>query len=109
MADNQLYIRIIRNFLYHMPRAYRNRTPNYRVVMDILTAGTSHGGMTSAIAFCHDIGIAPDGHILPDTVYRSCDTCAKQRTMECPNSAECQAKTMLPHWVEKQAQKGRED
>ena len=64
--QNHDYVRIIRNYLRHMPKTYRTRTPNYKVVMDILMAGTSTGGMTSSIAKCRELGIDPHGHEIPD-------------------------------------------
>lgn len=60
--DNDL--RILRNFLENMTKAYRKRSVNWVVVQDILMAGTTTAGSTSCIAKCRDIGIDPWGYTL---------------------------------------------
>ena len=52
-------LRIIRNFLSCMTKAYRRRTLNWVVVQDILMQGTSTAGATSCITKCREIGIEP--------------------------------------------------
>ena len=55
---------ILQNFLWKMPKTYRNRNQNWVAVRDILMSGTSTAGMTSCIKKCRDLGINPYGYIL---------------------------------------------
>jgi hypothetical protein len=55
-------LNILENFLYMMPKTYRNRSQNWVVVRDILLSGTSTGGQTSCIKKCRELGIDPYGH-----------------------------------------------
>ena len=52
-------LRIVRNFLDMMTKAYRARNPNYVVVRDILMHRTSIAGMASCINKCRELGIDP--------------------------------------------------
>ena len=52
-------LRIVRNFLNCMTKAYRQRTMNFVVVQDILMAGTRKMGRTSACKKCTELGIDP--------------------------------------------------
>ena len=65
-------LRILRNFLNRMPKAYRKRTPNFAVVMDILRAGTSTAGKTSCCEHCKTLGIDPYGYSLESEVDEIC-------------------------------------
>jgi coenzyme F420-reducing hydrogenase gamma subunit len=55
-------IRILKNFISMMPKAYRKRNVNWLVVRDILMRGTSTEGMTSCIAKCKELGIDHSGY-----------------------------------------------
>jgi len=57
-------LRIIRNFLEHMPKVYRLRNSNWVVVRDILMNGTSTSGCTSCCEKCRELGIDPYGYKL---------------------------------------------
>lgn len=57
-------LRILKNFLYCMPKIYARRNANYCIVRDILMQGTSTAGMTSCIAKCRELGIDPYGYNL---------------------------------------------
>ena len=57
-------LRILRNYIRHMTKVYRQRSMNYIVVRDILLSGTSTSGQTSCIEKCHKLGIDPWGHTL---------------------------------------------
>lgn len=57
-------IDIIKNFLYRMPKTYRTRTANHKVIHDILLARTSTAGMTSCIKKCYELEIDPYGYTL---------------------------------------------
>jgi len=52
-------LRIVKNFLHCMKKAYRQRSQNWMVVRDILMNGTSTSGMTSCITKCRELGIDP--------------------------------------------------
>jgi hypothetical protein len=57
-------LRIVKNFINCMSKAYRMRSANYRVIGDILMQGTSTAGQTSCIAKCRELGIDPYGYTL---------------------------------------------
>lgn len=61
-------LRILRNFLDHMTKVYRQRHSNWVVVRDILMNGTSTAGRTSCITKCIELGIDPYGHTLDSEV-----------------------------------------
>ena len=52
-------LRIVRNFIDHMPKTYRKHTMNFKVIQNILMEGTSHMGMTSCCKKCVELGIDP--------------------------------------------------
>jgi hypothetical protein len=52
-------LRILKNFLSCMTKAYRQRTQNWEVVKDILLNRTSTAGQTSCISKCINLGIDP--------------------------------------------------
>ena len=52
-------IRLLKNYLSHMPKVYGQRNYNWCVVRDLIMSGTSHAGMTSCIMKCHELGIDP--------------------------------------------------
>lgn len=60
--------RILRNFVEMMPKTYRKRSPNWVLVRDLITKGTNHAGMTSAIQECYKIGIDPDGYEIKEEI-----------------------------------------
>jgi hypothetical protein len=62
--------RLLKNFIFHMPKAYRNRNQNWVVVKDFLQCGTSEGGATSCIRKCRLLGIDPDGYTLAREVEK---------------------------------------
>ncbi len=57
-------LRIVKNFLSHMPKTYRKRSMNFVVVKDILMRGTSTAGMGSCCKKCLELGIDPYGYDL---------------------------------------------
>ena len=57
-------LRIVKNFLDSMAKAYGARTMNCTVVHDILMRGTSTAGMTSCCEKCRELGIDPYGYNL---------------------------------------------
>ena len=59
-------LRILRNYLMMMPKAYRKRTVNWLVVRDILMRGTRTEGMTSCISKCIELGIDHSGYDLKE-------------------------------------------
>ena len=59
-------LRILKNFINCMTKAYRNRTINWCVVRDILMVGTSTMGSTSCIEKCTILGIDPFGYKLEE-------------------------------------------
>ena len=64
MVASASEIDILRNVVDMLPKSYRKRTPNFKLVMDVLTYRTTHGGMTSAIQICKELGIDPYGTTL---------------------------------------------
>lgn len=56
MPHNEMRIedirRVLRNFVSCMPKAYRRRTRNAKVVMDIIQDGTGQAGYTSCVKVC---------------------------------------------------------
>lgn len=62
--DIETELRLIKNFLDCMTKAYRNRTVNWVVVRDLIMSGTSTAGKTSCIVECQRIGIDPWGYRL---------------------------------------------
>lgn len=58
--------RVLLNFIDCMPKAYRKRTRNARVVMDIIQRGTGQAGMTSCCEVCRRIGCDPDAYSFPN-------------------------------------------
>jgi hypothetical protein len=61
-------LRLLKNYLHNKSKAYRQRTPNYVVVRELIMSGTSHAGMTSCIMKCHELGINPYGYDLKGAV-----------------------------------------
>lgn len=61
-------LRIAKNFLQMMPKAYAKRTMNCTIIHDILMAGTSTAGMTSCCEKCKELGIDPHGYGLEPEV-----------------------------------------
>ena len=57
-------LKIIENFIYNMPKTYRQRNANHVVVRDILLRQTSTAGMTSCCRKCRELGIDPYGYTL---------------------------------------------
>ena len=57
-------LRILKNFLGNMTKAYRQRNMNWVVVQDILMKGTSTAGRTSCCEKCTELGIDPWGYSL---------------------------------------------
>lgn len=57
-------LRIVKNFISHMSKAYRQRYTNWVVIQHILMAGTSTEGATSCVAKCRELGIDPYSHSL---------------------------------------------
>ena len=64
MVTSASEIDILRNVIDLLPKTYRKRTPNFKLVMDVLTYRTSHSGMTSAIQKCNELGIDPYANTL---------------------------------------------
>lgn len=69
MPHNEMRIedirRVLCNFVRCMPKAYRRRTRNAKVVMDIIQDGTGQAGYTSCVKVCEKIGCDPDGYKFP--------------------------------------------
>jgi hypothetical protein len=59
-------LRIVKNFLCHMSKVYRQRYQNWVVVQHILMAGTSTAGATSCVEKCRELGIDPYSHSLEE-------------------------------------------
>ena len=59
-------LRMLKNYISMMPKTYRKRNANYKIVMDLITNGTSYAGQTSAIEKCNAIGIDPWGYELKE-------------------------------------------
>jgi len=55
-------LRILNNYIHHMPKTYRQRNDNASIVHDILLSGTSTAGRTSCITKCRELGIDPYKH-----------------------------------------------
>lgn len=66
--DAEYELRLLKNYLYHKPKTYRQRNQNFVVVRDLLMSGTSHAGMTSCVMKCHELGIDPYGYELKGAV-----------------------------------------
>lgn len=62
--DVEYELRLLKSYLYHKPKTYRQRNTNWVIVRDLLMANTSHAGMTSCIMKCHELGIDPYGYDL---------------------------------------------
>lgn len=56
--------RLLRNFIFYMTKAYRNRNRNWVIVQDFLQLGTRKGGAGSSVEKCRMLGINPDGYTL---------------------------------------------
>lgn len=50
-------LRLLKNYIDNMPKAYRKRNVNWVIVRDLLMAGTLHAGRTSSINKCFELGI----------------------------------------------------
>ena len=57
---------IMRNIEREMPKAKRNITPNWVMVMDYLLGHTIKGGATSSIEHCRFLGVDPYGDSFSD-------------------------------------------
>ena len=62
--NNNDELRILKNFLDHMPKAYRARNINWVVVRNILMHRTSTSGRTSCCKKCVQLRIDPYGYSL---------------------------------------------
>lgn len=60
--------KILENFIYMMPKTYRQRNANHVVARDILLRNTSTAGMTSCCIKCRELGIDPYGYDLKGAV-----------------------------------------
>lgn len=52
-------IQIVKNYIYHKPKVYRQKNMNWVVVRDILMSGTRNMGSTSCIEKCRELEIDP--------------------------------------------------
>ena len=64
----EMELRLLRNFISHMPKTYRKRNQNWVIVKKFLQSGTSKGGSTSSVEKCMLLGINPYGYSLESEV-----------------------------------------
>ena len=56
--------RLLKSFISHMPKTYRDRHCNWVIVQNFLQYWTSKQGRHSSIEKCRALGIDPDGYTL---------------------------------------------
>lgn len=59
-------LRVIRNYLHMMSKAYRERNTNWVIVRDIIMWGTCTAGCTSCMEECVRLGVDPYGFGMED-------------------------------------------